>query len=105
MKIVKNLLFLMLAIAAVGCGVEQLPKIETFTEADDPVALTDEQQAAWGRVGKRLNGAWACADSRYSRSIVPEVSTVEVMPIVAWKGERASAQILLWTAEAADGVR
>ena len=105
MKIVKNLLFLMLAIAAVGCGVEQLPKIETFTEADDPVALTDEQQAAWERVGKRLNGAWACADSRYSRSIVPEVSTVEVMPIVAWKGERASAQILLWTAEGADGVR
>lgn len=95
----------MLAAVAVGCSVEQLPKVETFTEADDPVALTNEQQAAWEHVGKRLNGAWACADSHYSRSIVPEVSKVEVMPIVAWKGERASAQLLLWTAEGADGVR
>ena len=105
MKIVKKLLSLMLAAVTVGCSVEQLPKVETFTEADDPIALTDEQQTAWENVGKRLNGAWACADSHYSRSIVPEVSKVEVMPIVAWKGERASAQLLLWTAEGADGVR
>ena len=105
MKIIKKLLPLMLVAVAVGCSVEQLPKVETFTEADDPVALTNEQQAAWEHVGKRLNGAWACADSHYSRSIVPEVSKVEVMPIVAWKGERASAQLLLWTAEGADGVR
>ena len=88
----------------VGCAPKSEPMV-TFTEADDPVALSDEAAAKWGEVKKALNGAWGCIDARYSRSEVPAVGDIETMPVVAWKGERASAQIMLWSAVGADGVK
>ena len=94
----------MAAIVMVGCAPKSEPMV-TFAEADDPVALSEEAAAKWGEVTKTLNGAWGCADVRYLRSEVPAVGAVETMPVVAWKGERASAQIVLWTAQGADGVK
>lgn len=88
----------------VGCAPKSEPMV-TFTEADDPVALSEEAAAKWGEVKKTLNGAWGCIDARYSRSEVPAVGDIETMPVVAWKGERASAQIMLWSAVGADGVK
>lgn len=99
-------LFMALLSAAfmVGCA-EQLPPVETFAEAEDPTPLTAEEQAEWDNVKPGLNGAWATIDSLYSRSIVPQVAPVKTLRLSGWKGERLSAQILLWTKDAADGVR
>ena len=96
---------LLLAAVFVGCSVEQLPPMETFAEAEDPSPLTAEELAAWDNVKPGLNGAWATIDSLYSRSIVPQVAPVKTMRLSGWRGERISAQILLWTADGADGVR
>lgn len=99
-------LFMALLSAAfmVGCA-EQLPPVETFAEAEDPTPLTAEEQAEWDNVKSGLNGAWATIDSLYSRSIVPQVAPVKTLRLSGWKGERLSAQILLWSKDAADGVR
>ncbi|MBR4995767.1 MAG: DUF4091 domain-containing protein [Alistipes sp.] len=94
----------MAAAAMVGCVSKSEPVV-TFVEADDPVAISAEAEAKWGEVKKALNGAWGCADVHYSRSEVPAVGEVKTMPIVAWKGERANAQLVLWTAEGASGVK
>ena len=72
----------------------QAPEFNTFTEADDPVAISERSLLAWNQVG-RLNGTWASADSLYSRSEVPVSSGVEQPRLQAWKGERVSAQFLL----------
>lgn len=79
-------------------------KVNTFVEADDPVALTQEQEDEWNGVGEGLNAAWANPDFRYSRSVVPVPVEEETCRITAWKGERASAQIILWSGAAKDGV-
>ena len=99
-------LFMALLSAAfmVGCA-EQLPPVETFVEAEDPTPLTAEEQAEWDNVKSGLNGAWATIDSLYSRSVVPQVAPVKTLRLSGWKGERLSAQILLWSKDAADGVR
>lgn len=103
--IFKRFLFVaVLAAFMVGCT-EQLPPVVTYTEAEDPTPLTAEEQAAWDNVKPGLNGAWATIDSLYSRSIVPQVAPVKTLRLSGWRGERLSAQILLWTAEGADGVR
>ena len=91
-------------IALTSCKAEY-QKVETFAEAADPVELTAEQAAAWDAVGKGLNAAWGSPDFKYGRSVVPTPLDEEVYKITAWKGERASAQILLWSAEAKDGVK
>ena len=91
-------------VAVVGCAHRYVP-VDTFAEADDPVALTAEEVAEWDCVTQKLNAVWVDADVRYSRSRVPAVANIETMPIVAWRGERASAQLLIWSAEGLDGVR
>ena len=99
----KRLFFSLLAVAAMtACAGDYVP-VETFAEPEDPVALTAEQASAWDGVSTKLNAAWGCPDSQYARSIVPE-KTHESFKLVVWKGERASAQIVLWSAADINGV-
>ena len=94
---------LMVAAALTACCGEYVP-VDTFVEAEDPVALTEEQEAAWDGVSKKFNAAWGCPDSQYARSIVPEKVSQNPFQLTVWKGERASAQVVVWTAEGLDGV-
>ena len=82
------------AVALAGCNTDYV-KVDTFAEAEDPVALTPEAEAAWDQVGKKLNASWVSSDFGYSRSEVPAVEPVECCHLNAWKGERVSAQFLL----------
>ena len=84
-------------------GCKEYVPVETFVEPEDPAPLTEEAQAAWEQA-EGLNGAWGDIGRRYSRSEVPRISDTETLRVSAWKGERVSAQLLLWTAEGADGV-
>lgn len=77
----------------------------TFTEAEDPAALSQEQVQAWENVSDGLNVSWADSDIRYSRNEVPEVLLDATYRITAWKGERASALIMLWSAGPKSGIR
>lgn len=76
----------------------------TFEEAKDPVQVTAWSTARWGSVGK-LQAQWVSSDSLYSRSEVPLVSDMSVCRVEGWRGERVSAQLLLWTGVGADNVR
>ena len=101
----KNTIFSVFAvgIVALGCS-SDYQKVDTFVEAEDPVALTAGQEAAWDAEGSALNASWASPDYRYARSVVPDRLEGDVYRITAWKGERASAQIILWSGSAKDGV-
>ncbi len=90
-------------VVATACDSVREP-VATFVEADDPSTLSVEADAAWAKTRKGLHGAWGDPDLRYSRSEVPQPLDGESFEIAAWRGERASAQILLWTADGADGV-
>ena len=97
---------LLSAVAAslmMSCKAEYV-KVDTFAEAEDPVALTPEAAAAWDQAGTKLNASWVSSDFGFSRSEVPVVDAAECCNLTAWKGERVSAQILLWSGDAKDGV-
>ncbi len=103
MNIFKTTLLSLSAAAAAGCS-PKLPPVETFAEADDPTPVTAEAQAAWDAARKGLHGAWGSPDLLYPRSEIPAVSADKTFRATAWRGERVSAQIVLWTADGADGV-
>ena len=94
---------LLASMTMISCGTD-VTKVDTFVEADDPVALTLEETAAWDAVGNKLYASWSDADVHYRRTTVPAVDCGALQKISAWKGERASAQLLVWTAEAKSGV-
>ena len=94
--------FSIASMMAVSC-VSGSDQFVTYTEADDPMPVSERSMAAWNHVGK-LEAIWASADSLYSRSEVPYVSDMVTARLAGWKGERVSAQFLLYTGEGVDGV-
>ena len=76
----------------------------TFVEADDPVELTAEQAAQWDKVSEKLNAAWGDSDFAYQRSVVPTEVSSETCRLTVWKGERASALLMMWSAKDKAGV-
>lgn len=100
----KKYLVIALAFAACIACTANVNKVNTFVESNDPVALTDEQAAEWNNVNGKLNAGWGSTDFVYQRSVVPAGLSSEPCRLTVWKGERASAQLVLWSAEAKGGV-
>ena len=74
----------------------------TFTELPDPVANT---LSDWSKVRSGLNVSFVSIDKRYAKSVNPEISKITTEKLSGWKGERVSAQILLWTSQSVDDVQ
>lgn len=74
--------------------------VVTFREADDPTADT---LSDWSGVAPGLHAAWGSTDVRYPRSVAPS-ATEPACALTAWRGERVSAQLLLWSADSVGGV-
>lgn len=88
------ILAMLLVCAVVGC---KTPAMVT--------SVGSAEQRTWGDVAQPMNAAWVSIDERYSQSVLPTTYSTAAMPIVAWRGERASAQLLVWSAEGLDDVR
>ena len=69
MKKIFSVILTVAAVAFVGCNDRS---VETFKEAADPVALSDEAKAAWEDVKWGMKLAWGTPDLVYSRSEVPQ---------------------------------
>ena len=100
MKMTSKFLVAAVALAFAGCTCKE---VKTFSEAADPTPLTEEAKAAWNDVKCGLHATWASPDFVYSRSEVPQ-SVAECYAVEGWRGEKVSAQILLWTAKDLKGV-
>ena len=101
-KIIKSLFALLVAATAVACA-EYVP-VETYAEADDPTALTAEDEAAWSAVKSNFNAAWGDDFDRYSRSLVPQPAENQTLKLTLWRGEKGQAQAVVWTPEGLNGV-
>ena len=97
----KTIFSLIAIVAMAGCTCK---KVETFKEANDPTPLTESAAEAWDEVKSGLNGAWGTPDLVYSRSEVPQNLT-ESYTVRGWRGEKVSAQILLWSEDDVEGVK
>ncbi len=73
------------------------PKKEfiTFKEMQDP---TNDTLSDWSTVVSGLHSSFISIDIRAPKSVVPELKTRKDEIVTGWKGEKVSAQLLLWTA-------
>ncbi|MDR2956200.1 MAG: DUF4091 domain-containing protein [Prevotella sp.] len=80
-----------------GCAEDRPPKTcDTFEEMADPTADT---LSDWSNVTKGLHVSFASIDTRYPKSVAPDISKVSATQLTGWKGEKVSAQVLIWSAE------
>ncbi|MGX5819276.1 glycoside hydrolase domain-containing protein [Chitinophaga lutea] len=88
-----------------SAGFAQKPvwdKGQTFTEAADFVT---PDAAAWRAVKPGLHSSFVTTDKRYAKADVPKITMQNTVHVQGWKGERLSAQLLLWTADSIPGVK
>jgi len=78
------------------------PVPKHFQELPDPTAdvLSD-----WSNVKTGLQASFVSIDERHKKSVAPNVLPQNTWKIVGWKGERLSAQIILWTTKDIPSVR
>lgn len=66
----------------------------------NPAAMQAEtiRLKAWERTPAGLHGRFGSIDRRYARNAVPEPEGTTLWQGTAWRGERVSAQLLVWSA-------
>lgn len=67
----------------------------TFEEMQDP---TNDTLSDWSNVPAGLQSAFITIDDRMPKSVVPQVPLTKSVSVTGWKGEKVSAQLLLWSA-------
>lgn len=74
---------------------------DTFRELSDSAVVNEVE---WKRVPNGLQVSFGTIDSRYAKTKVPVVKPETFWKGTGWKGERLSAQVVLWTNEKIDEV-
>lgn len=82
--------------------VSQAQKGTPFRELPDP---TSDTLSDWSKIKPGLHGSFVSIDKRFPRSVAPEMIPQKKAGLSGWKGERVSAQVLLWTTEPVKGVK
>lgn len=83
------------------CVLTGMVKAQEAGEVQDFEELTDSRpvdENAWVNCKRDFNSAWGSVDERYSKKNVPHTGVQgKLWKGKAWRGERLSAQALLWT--------
>ena len=103
-KIYQFILLLgIIGISISGCSQKRYWDIgQTFMEANDPVQADEK---SWLSVQPGLHSSFVSIDNRYAKSVVPKVNNESSIHVKGWKGERVSAQLLLWTTDSLPAVQ
>lgn len=65
-----------------------------FTELADP---TKDVNSNWSQVKPGLHASFGSIDIRYPKSVAPSLPIRQLEQLEGWKGERVSAQLLIWS--------
>ncbi|WP_242034334.1 glycoside hydrolase domain-containing protein [Dysgonomonas sp. BGC7] len=89
--------FVILFAILIGCAETRPAKnCDTFKEMADP---TVDTLSDWSKVPVGLNLSFASIDTKFPKSIAPDITKKATHSITGWKGERLSAQLLLWSTD------
>ncbi len=70
----------------------------TYTDYEEPQDPNPTDPLLWKSVSESLNGSFGTNDIRYDKSIPPKIKEIQsIWNVYAWRGERISTQLVLWS--------
>jgi len=93
-------------IILVGCGTQNgqesnksdISTVSTNMVYEESLDPNPSDPVLWEDVSGSLNGSFGTTDKRYEKGIPPDIKEVNMQwKGFAWRGERVSAQLLLWS--------
>lgn len=102
MRTLKTILYNTILLIMVSSCAENKPdetrktpsELVDFKELPDPTADT---LSDWSKVKNGLQASFVTIDKRFPKSIAPDFALEKQTSLTGWRGERVSAQLLLWT--------
>ncbi|MBA6153251.1 DUF4091 domain-containing protein [Gelidibacter maritimus] len=96
MKLIFKSLFVFLILLTYSCQNvnKDFTVAQTYEEPQDPSPNTDQD---WEAVSNGLQASVTSTDMRFVKSDIPKLEKKTTWSGTAWKGERISAQIVLWS--------
>ncbi len=77
--------------------VKEPRRLSEFTECVDPLK---DSLPAWTQTWKGFQSSFVSIDQKFPKSLEPKLSTLQTsQELIGWRGERLSAQVLLWSEE------
>ncbi|MDV4032257.1 hypothetical protein CMT49_09110 [Elizabethkingia anophelis] len=77
-------------------------KGQAFTEAS---MKTKGSEETWKGTSPGLHSSFVSIDKRYSKDLAPVIIKNNTISLKGWKGERLSAQVLLWTTDPVSDIK
>lgn len=98
----KNLIIVLCLSFIVSCQQKQpIVVAETYEEPVDPSPSKNEN---WEAVPKGLQASVASTNIRFVKSVIPKMEQQNTWSETAWKNERLSAQLVLWSNDSINNV-
>lgn len=96
MKLIFKCVFVLSILLTIGCQNENkdFTVAQTYEEPQDPSPNTQEN---WSAVPSGMQASVTSTDIRFVRSEIPKIEPQNSWSGTAWKGDRTSAQIVLWS--------
>jgi len=96
MKIINTPVILLLFLTIFGsCQKQQ--KIEVAHTYEEPIDPSPDTTSDWQNISEGLQASMTSTNMRFVRSKIPNIVKNNTWEGTAWKGERLSAQMVLWT--------
>ncbi|TMU57028.1 DUF4091 domain-containing protein [Flagellimonas algicola] len=100
------LIFSVFSIFLIGfTACEQQTKIVVASTYEEPVDPSPDTASDWSRAPEGLNASFASNGIRFVKSKMPNVTPKNTWEATAWRGERVSAQLVLWSNDSISKVR
>ena len=95
-KLLFKSVFVFSVLVAFGCkdSTNNFTVAQTYDEPQDPAPSANQD---WAAVPKGLQASVTSTDIRFVRSEIPKIEQQSTWEGTAWKGERTSAQLVLWS--------
>ncbi|WP_034040550.1 DUF4091 domain-containing protein [Wocania ichthyoenteri] len=95
------LLLLSICLIIFSCQKKEVLIAQTYQEPQDPSPSKTEN---WSAVSKGLQASVTSTNMRFVKSVTPKIQQKNTWTGTAWKGERISAQLVLWSNDSINNV-
>jgi len=102
MKILRTILVILSSIPFISVTGLAYPYKIYDSEAGNPVT---DKVTSWSSISPGLHASFVSNDLRFSQSEIPQIIQLYATHLTGWRGERLSAQVLLWSRENIQGIK